>query len=301
MSNIILLFACLILGVVLRHSGRLPDSAPAAFNGFILHVALPALILLQIHAVRLDPSLLFPIAMPWLLFLIGGGFFWLLGRVLRFSRETTGALMIAGGLANTSFVGLPMIEAFYGRGDMAIGIVVDQLGTYLVLSTVGIAVISFYAGGAARPGGVLRRVVTFPPLIALVVAVACLQLDYPPWLTDVLRRLGETLAPLALVSVGLQLRLGDLQGNRRALAGGLAFKLAIGPLAVLAIYVGLLHAHGEAIRVTLFESAMGPQIGGAIVASQSGLNPPLISLLVAIGITLSFATLPVWWYVLQAV
>jgi predicted permease len=294
-----MLFACLVLGVVLRRSGRLPETAPAAFNGFILNAALPALILLQIHAVRFTPALLFPAAMPWLMFAIGCGFFFLLGRALRFTPETTGALTIAGGLANTSFVGLPMIEAFYGRADMAIGIVVDQLGTYLVLSTLGLAVIAFYARADRRTFGVVRRIATFPPLIALV--IACVPVAYPTWLVEVLRRLGDTVAPLALVSVGLQLSLASLRGNLRALAGGLAFKLALGPLAVMAVYVWLLHAHGETIRVTLFEAAMGPQIGGAVVASQSGLDPPLISLLVAIGITLSFATLPVWWYVLQAV
>ena len=46
---------------------------------------------------------------------------------------------------------------------------------------------------------------------------------------------------------------------------------------------------------------MGPQIGGAIVGIQYGLNPALITLMVCIGITLSFLTLPLWWYALQVV
>ena len=54
--------------------------------------------------------------------------------------------MLVGGLANTSFVGLPMIEAFYGTADLPIGILIDQLGTYLVLSTLGIAVAAYYGG-----------------------------------------------------------------------------------------------------------------------------------------------------------
>ena len=37
-------------------------------------------------------------------------------------------------------------------------------------------------------------------------------------------------------------------------------------------------------RVTLFQAAMGPQIGGAIVAIQYGLNAPLVTLIVSIGI-----------------
>jgi predicted permease len=42
-------------------------------------------------------------------------------------------------------------------------------------------------------------------------------------------------------------------------------------------------------------------IGGAIVAMQNDLNPPLITLMVGLGITLSFLTLPGWWYLLGAV
>jgi predicted permease len=116
-----------------------------------------------------------------------------------------------------------------------------------------------------------------------------------------LQSLGGTLTPLALVSVGLQLRLESLRCNIRPLATGLVFKLLLGPAVIAIVYVEWLHVQGQTIRITLFESAMGPMIGGAIVAIQNGLNPTLISLMVAIGIALSFLTLPAWWYVLQAI
>jgi malate permease and related proteins len=298
-GNIILLFACLAIGMALRKSGRVPEDAHNAINAFIIHVSLPALTLLQIHRIDLRSDLAYSVAMPWLLFAIGAAFFWTLSKVLRFSPATTGALMLSGGLANTSFVGLPMIETFYGRGDMAIGILIDQLGTYLVLSTAGIAVAAAYSAGAHSAGEIARRVFTFPPFLALLLALALIRVAYPPWVVDVLGRLAATLAPLALVSVGLQLRLDDLNGNRYPLALGLGFKLLVAPLVIALLYVGLLRATGEVIRVTLFESAMGPMIGGAIVAIQHGLNPPLITLMVGVGITLSFVTLPAWWYGLQ--
>ena len=44
-----------------------------------------------------------------------------------------------------------------------------------------------------------------------------------------------------------------------------------------------LHARGQTIQITLFESAMGPQIGAAIVAIQHDLNPTLITLMVGSG------------------
>jgi hypothetical protein len=301
MSNIVLLFVCLVLGMVLGWSKRFPQDAHLSLNAFILHVSLPALILLQIHHIQLRPEVLYSVAMPWMLFAVGCGFFWLLGRAMKFSASTTGGLMLVGGLANTSFVGLPMIEAFYGRADMATGILIDQLGSYLVLSTLGITIAALYSRGATRAGAVLRRIVGFPPLLALILALILIRADYPTWFADVLRSLAGTLTSLALVSVGLQLHLDEIRGNISALAAGLAFKLLIGPALMALVYVWWMHAQGRTIRVTLFESAMGPMIGGAIVAIQHGLNPTLITLMVGIGITLSFLTLPVWWYLLQAV
>jgi malate permease and related proteins len=76
---------------------------------------------------------------------------------------------------------------------------------------------------------------------------------------------------------------------------GLGFKLVVGPLLIALMYFGVLSWNGETARVTIFEAAMGPQIGGAIVAIQYGLSPSLITLMVGVGIVLSFVTLPLWY------
>jgi malate permease and related proteins len=301
MSNIVLLFLCMLIGIALRRYGRVPDNAHAAINGFVINVSLPALTLLQIHGIKLQASLAYAIAMPWLLFTIAVLFFWGLSKILQFAPATTGGLILVAGLGNTSFVGLPMIETFYGAHGMPIGILIDQLGTYLVLSTLGIAVAALCSSGSASGGEILKRILTFPPFIALLASLLLLPVDYPEWLVGVLRRLGDTLAPLALVSVGLQLRLDQLSGIRVPLSIGVAFKLLVGPALVMLVYVGLLRADGNVVQITLFEAAMGPMIGASIVAIQHRLNPPLITLLVGVGITASFLSLPLWWYILQGV
>jgi predicted permease len=71
MDNIALLIFCFLAGVLLRRSGRLPENAPSAINGFIIHISLPALILLYVHRLPIDSSLLYPIAAPWILFSAG--------------------------------------------------------------------------------------------------------------------------------------------------------------------------------------------------------------------------------------
>lgn len=296
MTNIAMLLICLLAGMILRATKRVPENGHAAFNGFIVHVALPALILRQIHGLQLSPALLLPVSMPWVLFGLSAASFAAIGRLMRLPADVIGALIMTAGLANTSFVGLPMIETFYGVSDLSTGILIDQLGTYLVLSTLGIIVACLYSSGTASWGQVARRVMSFPPLIALALAIVLLPVSYPAWVSGVLQRLGDTLAPLALVSVGLQLRLDQLTGHRRSLGMGLGFKLVLGPLIVALLYAGALSWGGQVSRVTIFEAAMGPQIGGAIVAMQYGLNQSLITLMVGIGIILSFLTLPLWYF-----
>jgi predicted permease len=294
MNNIALLLVCLAIGVTLREFGRLPDNAPTTINGYIVNVALPALIFQQIHVVRFHANLALAILMPWILFGASVGLFWLIGERLNLPRKTTGALAVVGGLGNTSFLGLPMIESFFGEGGMQTGILIDQFGSYLVLSTAGIALVCAFAGGHVSRLDMMRRIATFPPLIALVGALALTPFTYPPLVSSVLARLAATLAPLALISVGLQLRLGEIAGRTSLLALGLGYKLVAGPLIILALYAGLIGLRGETTELTVFEAAMPPMIGGAIVAMQYGLDAKLITLMVGIGTVAGFLTLPFW-------
>jgi predicted permease len=301
MPNLVLLIACFLLGMLLRRLGRLPEATPSVLNAFIINVSLPALTLLYVHELPIDRSLAYPAAMAWVLFGFGMVFFVTLGRAAGWSRGRIGGLILVGSLANTSFLGLPMIETFYGEEHLGLGILIDQLGTYMVLSTLGILIAITYAAGAASPGEIARKILRFPPFQAVLLALALKPLEYPAGLEVVLGKLGGTLAPLALVSVGYQLRLAELRGRFAALSAGLAFKLVMGPALIMALFTGALGASGQTIEVTIFEAAMAPQIGASIVALEHKLEPPLVTLMVGIGIPLSFLTLPLWWYVLQGV
>ena len=214
MDNFILLVACFVFGMLLRRSGRLPDNAHAALNGFVIHVSLPALTLLYVHNLRIDASLLFPVAMAWIMFGVGFVFFKFVGRMTALPAGTVGALTLTGSLANTSFIGLPMIETFYGPQGLGLGIRIDQAGTYLVLSTLGILAAALYGQGAGvSVRSVARKVLTFAPFIAFLAALLLIPVAYPKWFDALLHRLGATLVPLALVSVGYQIQWSARSGQ----------------------------------------------------------------------------------------
>ena len=277
----------------------MPDDAHLSLNAFVINVALPALVLGQIHGLR-PTSLVWPVLMPWFMFLLSTVSFIGLAHALKLSRPTTGALIMTAGLANTSFIGLPMIEAFYGAQHLATGILIDQFGTYLS-SRAGITVVCLFSGGVVQWIRIVHRALCFPPLIALLLSLALGQVAFSPWLTTLLHRLSDTVAPLALVSIGLQLKTAAVSTYRTPLAFGLAFKLIVAPLMMTALYVGAFHRTDDTMRVTIFEAAMGPQVAGGIVAAQYGLNSPLVTMMVGAGIVLSFVTLPFWWWGLARV
>lgn len=301
MNNLILLILCFIAGVLLRRFKRMPDNAPATLNSFIIHVSLPALTLLYIHQLKFSGDVFLTGLMAWLVFGLSAGFFLLLGRWLNLSRTTTGALILVGGLGNTSFFGLPMVEAFYGKEGLTTAIIADQLGSFFALSVLGITVAGIYSSGRPTVAQIIKRIALFPPFISLCIALVLIPIEYADWFSVLLKRLGDTLAPLALLSVGLQLRLGHIAEHKRNLALGLGFKLILAPLAISLLYVQMLGAHGLNMQVTLFEAAMPPMITAAIVASEHDLDPPLANLMVAIGLIISFFTLTAWWYLLGAV
>lgn len=301
MQNLVLLFVCFLAGVLLRSLKRLPLETPAVLNGFIIHISFPALALLYLHDLELTAEVFVLAAMPWIHFCLALVIFPLLGRLLQLPRMTVGALILTGGLGNTSFVGLPMIEAYFGREALVHGIVVDQLGSFMVLSTLGIVTAGIYSSGKPPARVILQRILTFPPFLSMVAAVLLMPFDYPEWFSLLLGRLGDTLAPLALLSVGYQLHPGHLSGNIRNLTLGLSFKLLAAPLLLSLLYLGIFGLSGLPVRVTLFEAAMPPMITAGIIATEHGINPSLASMMVALGILVSFFTLAFWGFLLKGV
>lgn len=300
MANIILLLFCFGAGMALRTLRRLPDNASAALNGFVINIGLPALAISSLHRMPFEPGLIYTALMPWLLFLAGAALLWPLCTLLKMPRRTTGCVILLGGLGNTAFVGIPMIEAFYGPEWMSLGVVADMLGSQIVLAVLGIALArAFGAGTRPAVGDILRRIVIFPPFLATVAALALQPVTFPQWLDDLLLRLSLTVAPIALLSIGFQLRLSELGGKVLPLSIALTYKLLVGPMIVLGVFVGLIGAEGTVIQITIFEAAMAPMISAAIVAMDNDLDPPLASLLAAIGVPLSFLILPLWYSVLS--
>jgi predicted permease len=169
------------------------------------------------------------------------------------------------------------------------------------MATLGIITAGIFAKGDANPKQIAAKILLFPPFIAFVIAAVMniLKVDFNEHLETVFQKLGATVTPVALVSVGLQLKIDKRSQHWKFLRLGLFFKLIITPAIFFLLYKILLHGKGLAVDVSVMESAMAPMITGAILASNYGLKPKLSSMMIGIGIPLSFATLAIWYFILN--
>lgn len=305
LGNILLVVVCLLLGVLARRSGRFPEATPTVLARVVIDVALPAMTLLFVPRIAIDGSaglviVIAAITAPWLIFALALAVLWPLARARGWSRGTLGALVLTAGLGNTAFVGFPLVEALYGADGLRTAIVFDQAGSFLVLSTAGVAFAAASAG-RERPslGTLVRRLAVFPPFIAFVVALLFHGVVFPAVVIVVLEKLAALVVPLALLSVGYQLRVDRsvLARDGAKVAAALVVRLALAPLAVLVVLraAGL---HGVAADVIVAESAMGPMVMGAVLATEENLDPSLATLMVGIGVPLSLVTVPLWAWLL---
>ncbi|HXH75231.1 MAG TPA: AEC family transporter [Bacteriovoracaceae bacterium] len=296
MTNLILLLVCLVLGLLLQHVKSLPKDAHLTLNSLILHVPLPALALITIPLLKFDIGLISLCLAPWILFACSFVFFYVLGKKLGWSDSVIGCLTLTAGLGNTAFVGFPVIEAVYGKEALKLAVLLDQPGSFLIVSSIGIWVAAHYSAGKLRKRDLARKVAFFPPFMAFSMA---LILGFFGWeaegeLKNILERLASILTPLALISVGLQLKIGELKHDLKYLSIGLGFKLILSPLIIFALYWPL-HLPSLVFKVAVLESAMAPMITGSIVAAANNLHPRLAGTMLGVGVPLSFLTLWAWY------
>jgi malate permease and related proteins len=294
MASFLLLLVCLSLGVLVARFGAPPRDLHKHLNWWVLNIAFPATVLELIPKLQFNASLLLlPLSM-WLIFGCAWVLFRALGARMGWRPGTIGALIIMCGFCNTSFVGLPLIEALRGQSVLSYAALVDQLGSFLCLSTLGTLTLAAYSNGDGTAPNFLRRILTFPPFIALLAAGAIKLVGGLPVVADtVLARLGSSLAPIALFSVGLQLRVRLSAHEVAPLTAGLAWKLILAPAMIFAL-TRVFSAHTPTATVAVLQSAMAPMVSAAILCEQNDLDPPLANMLLGIGLLVSFVTVPLW-------
>jgi predicted permease len=299
MENLILVVVFVLLGMFFRRLEAFPRDSAQTLNMFVLYVSLPALILVKVPKIVFSREIIVPILVAWGILLFSVALVLLAARLWRWPRSIVGVLLIAVPLGNTGFVGIPIIQAFFGEAGIPYLIIYDQLGTVMIFSTYGSLILAIYGRGSSlNLPAIARRILLFPPTIAFAIGLAARTWPYPAKLEQVLQNVSLTLVPLVMTAIGLQLRLRLPSRVIFPLGFGLGVKLLAAPLTVLAA-CHLAGLSGRGVNVSIIEAGMPPMVMAGALAVVAGMDAELAIAMVGVGIVLSFATLPVLFCLTQ--
>lgn len=289
-----LILAMLALGYAFQRLRLLPDNAAQTLNLVVLYVCLPAAVLRYAPQLHLEPALVGVAVVPWLLLAAMVPLVNAFARGLKFRDDERAVLLLAVVLGNTSFLGYPLTRALIGEHALPYAVIYDQFGAFLIMSTFGLWVLARY-GGDAPPTArdIALRVLKFPPLWALIAGFTVMPAEPPQWIAGALQRLSDALLPLAMLTIGLSVKLALPRDELKPLATGLALKLVVMPALAL-LLVPLLGLHGDMARTTVLESAMPSMVTAGALAISHNLAPRLAAAMVGYGLLLSLLTLPLW-------
>lgn len=287
----ILTFAAIVaIGAVLRATGILTAGDSKPLNAVIVNVALPAFVFQAVRRAELGPELWRVVAISWVVFAIMLGLAWLLSLVRASDRKRRGAFLLVSALGNTGYIGYPVTAALLGATAVPLAVFSDVFGTVFALVLVGFPLAARFGHSERGRVNVLRELVTFPAVIALVAGLALRSLAIPIPVSSGLDMLANVVAPLIMLSVGVSLR-------PRALARGAAdvalvafLRLAVAPMA--ALMIGGLFLQGEVLRVGTLQAGMPAMMLSLAVGERFGLDTEFIASAIFVTTVLSAVTIP---------
>ncbi len=290
MENFVLILLAIAIGYFINRLKIFPKDASTILNQFVIYISLPAMILLQIPKLNFSMDALIPIIISWSVMTLSVILVLLLCKFFSFSKEVTDSLLLVAILGNSSFMGIPILNAYMGESALPYVLVYDQLGTFIALATYGTFIASYYSNKSQITFKIITfKVLTFPPFISLVLALFLIGTKFNPLISKVLTSFSNTIVPIALVAVGLQLQFKLPKEDIKPFSVALIVKLIIAPIIAI-IICKIFMWENQASIVSIMEAGMAPMITAGAIASMAGLAPRLSSAIVGYGILISFLT-----------
>lgn len=279
------------LGVIRR------DQAPILVQ-ITLYVLLPALVLDIMVGADLDWGL---VLVPFVAFgvtAVMAPIALALARLLRLGRSATGAVIVAVGVANTGFFGLPLIAASGGDYSLTVAVMYDALGTGILIWTFNPLVASWFGKGEVDSPLRIRsslKGLLLPPMWALIIGLT-LNLagvrDLWDFVEFPVQYLAAGLLPVVMLYAGVVLEWSGITDNWRTIAGVSVLKLVLAPVVGFAIAYAF-GFRGDQLETLIVLTAMPSGMMALVMGAHYRLPVGLLAGCVAVTTVLSLFTIPI--------
>ena len=292
-NNLILVFSLIAIGYIAKKSGRFPENAADVLNKYILNIALPAIILVNVPKLTSLTDVFYPLVIHWSALIINVLIILILWKFFKLKRSVVGALIIVSSVGNTAFLGIPMVTSLFGKEAVVYAVIYDQLGSGIGFILYGAFLVPLFtqSEGKVTFASIVKKLLMFPAFLALLSGFALRGVVLPTPASLIIESIAVTLIPVVMVAVGLQMKLRHPLSTFKSLGIGLVLKLVFMPLITLGLcrYLGW---SSLPVKVSIIQSGMPPMVVAGAMAISINLEKQLAAALVGYGLLLSFITLP---------
>ena len=258
---------------------------------FIIYFSLPAIVFSKIYPLQLDTKIL------WLIFMFMAIIFFNLflsycvGKMMRLNRVTLATFMIMATFGNTSFIGFSYIDAFYGQDYIVYGVIYDIFGSFLLLVSVGMIIITWGSGRKNSILNISKSIFLFPPMIIFFITIFAKNFEVPKFIIYTSQNLGSTLVPIAMIAIGMKLELKHIFSRLHIVTVAVVLKMLIVPIIILFTFKYFYGVDETWVKVTLIEVAMPPMTMAAVLAIKGGLDEKIAINSLVSGVIVSLFTI----------
>jgi hypothetical protein len=222
---------------------------------------------------------------------------WAVAAGIRIPSSSRGTFVASSFFGDLAYIGLPILA--HSLGPVALGDSPELLATALIAMT-GMTVFnnalaaSLFRKERFEIRGLVRLIVTNPIVIAgcLGIGYGMTGLSVPYVFDDVLRTLGATAVPLALISIGGSLEMTPLRGRISWIACASALQVIVFPL-IAWVICRTLNLDPADSRIVLIFCACPTAAVTYTMASQMGGDEALATGAIAMSTVASFVSLAV--------
>ncbi|MCI6100300.1 MAG: AEC family transporter [Selenomonas sp.] len=297
-QQMVIFFLLILVGFYARHKGMITSENQAQISAIVVRIAYPAIILSgaladgpRVGGSELLSALGATIALLVLLFVAA----WVLPRLLRYERSQHGIINTMTIFSNIGFMGVPMIDAIYGKGAL-IYMTIFLIPFNLLFFSYAIQTIKGSGTGQKLRLRDLLNEGMIACFLAIIVYLADIRVPYV--IAQTVAMLGSMTAPLAMILIGAFLSGMDFRGmfTDVRIWAFTALKMVVLPVAIV---LALGQFFDNRILLAVCLAAIATPAGNVLALLASMYNEAAYPTAIK-GITLttivSVATMPLVYY-----
>jgi predicted permease len=267
-----------IMAYLMKRKGMLKQEDSNLFAKLLTQAILPATIFYQLWTNPLSGESLAPVLVMFLSGTVSLAISWFIGVLLKFDRQSTGALMIVSSFGSSALIGYPIIQYAFANNPQALahGIIISELGVGLPIFIFCPAVAMYFGGkfeGVVDMRKLAKDYFLSPIFVSVVLGLSLSHLDVPvgtPFvdtIMEALKMMQGALVVLSAVILGLQLSFQPMKVFWKLIMVSILIQMLFQPW-FSDFASGLLNVSAENRQILVLVSAMPAAILGPVFAAR---------------------------------